>query len=159
MVKRLNASLLKRKCKFNCCKSIFLKKLAKKRLLFADIYYIILLLVVRAHLAATTCRCQKSIRRYIVMNSYELLYIIDNDLSDEAKEAIIAKINAVVTDNGGTVDGVDKWGTRKLAYAINYKTEGYYVLVNFSAAATLPDEVERVLRITDGVVRFMVVKK
>ena len=84
---------------------------------------------------------------------------IDNDLSDEAKEAIIAKINAVVTDNGGTVDGVDKWGTRKLAYAINYKTEGYYVLVNFSAAATLPDEVERVLRITDGVVRFMVVKK
>ncbi len=93
------------------------------------------------------------------MNSYELLYIIDNDLSDEAKEAIIAKINAVVTDNGGKVDGVDKWGTRKLAYAINYKTEGYYVLVNFSAAATLPDEVERVLRITDGVVRFMVVKK
>ena len=93
------------------------------------------------------------------MNSYELLYIIDNDLSDEAKEAIIAKINAVVTDNGRTVDGVDKWGTRKLAYAINYKTEGYYVLVNFSAAATLPDEVERVLRITDGVVRFMVVKK
>ena len=45
------------------------------------------------------------------MNSYELLYIIDNDLSDEAKEAIIAKINAVVTDNGGTVDGFYKWGT------------------------------------------------
>ena len=93
------------------------------------------------------------------MNSYELLYIIDNDLSDEGKEAIVNKINAVVTDNGGTVDGIDKWCTRKLAYAINYKTEGYYVLVNFSAPATLPDEVERVLRITDGVIRFMVVKK
>ena len=93
------------------------------------------------------------------MNSYELLYIIDNDLSDEGKEAIVNKINAVVTDNGGTVDGIDKWGTRKFAYAINYKTEGYYVLVNFSAPATLPDEVERVLRITDGVIRFMVVKK
>ena len=93
------------------------------------------------------------------MNSYELLYIIDNDLSDEGKEAIVNKINAVVTDNGGTVDGIDKWGTRKLSYAINYKTEGYYVLVNFSAPATLPDEVERVLRITDGVIRFMVVKK
>ncbi len=93
------------------------------------------------------------------MNSYELLYIIDNDLSDEAKENLVAKISAVVTDNGGTVDGVDKWGTRKLAYPINYKSEGYYVLVNFTAPATLPTEVERVLRITDGVVRFLVVKK
>lgn len=93
------------------------------------------------------------------MNSYELLYIIDNDLSDEAKENLVAKISAVVTDNVGTVDGVDKWGTRKLAYPINYKSEGYYVLVNFTAPATLPSEVERVLRITDGVVRFLVVKK
>lgn len=93
------------------------------------------------------------------MNSYELLYIIANDLSDEAKEAVIAKINAVVTDNGGTIDGVDKWGTRKLAYPINYKNEGYYVLVNFTSPATLPDEVERVMRITDSIIRFMVVKK
>ena len=83
------------------------------------------------------------------MNSYELLYIIDNDLSEEAKEAVIAKISAVVTDNGGTIDGLDKWGTRKLAYAINYKTEGYYVLV----------ELERVMRITDGVIRFMNIAK
>lgn len=93
------------------------------------------------------------------MNSYELLYIIANDISDEAKEAVIAKINAVVTDNGGTIDDVDKWGTRKLAYPINYKNEGYYVLVNFTSPATLPDEVERVMRITDSIIRFMVVKK
>ncbi len=93
------------------------------------------------------------------MNSYELLYIIANDISDEAKEAVIAKISAVVTDNGGTIDDVDKWGTRKLAYPINYKTEGYYVLVNFTSPATLPDEVERVMRITDSIVRFMIVKK
>lgn len=93
------------------------------------------------------------------MNSYELLYIINNELSDEAKEAIVEKINAIVVENGGTVDGVDKWGTRKLAYPINYKTEGYYVLVNFTAEATLPAELERVMRITDSVVRFLVVKK
>lgn len=93
------------------------------------------------------------------MNSYELLYIIDNEISDEAKEAVVAKIFAVITDNGGTIDGVDKWGTRKLAYPINYKTEGYYVLVNFTAQATLPSELERVMRITDSVVRFLVVKK
>ena len=93
------------------------------------------------------------------MNNYELLYIIDNDLSDEAKEATVAKIAAVITDNGGNIDGVDKWGTRRLAYPINYKSEGYYVLVNFSAAATLPSELERVLTITDSIVRFTVLKK
>ena len=93
------------------------------------------------------------------MNSYELLYIINNDLSDEAKAAVVDKLNAVVTDNGGAIDGVDKWGTRKLAYPINYKTEGYYVLVNFTAPATLPEELERVMRITDAVIRFMIVAK
>ena len=93
------------------------------------------------------------------MNSYELLYILNNELADEAKEAVIEKLNAVVTANGGTVDSVDKWGTRRLAYPINYKNEGFYVLVNFTAPATLPDELERVMRITDAVVRFMIVKR
>ena len=93
------------------------------------------------------------------MNSYELLYILNNELADEAKESVIEKLNAVVTANGGTVDNVDKWGTRRLAYPINYKNEGYYVLVNFTAPANLPDELERVMRITDAVVRFMIVKK
>ena len=93
------------------------------------------------------------------MNKYELLYIIDNDLSDEAKEAVIARISAVVTDNGGTIDELDRWGTRRLAYPINYKSEGYYVLVNFTAEPALPAELERVMRITDSIVRFMVVKK
>ena len=93
------------------------------------------------------------------MNSYELLYILNNELADEAREQVIEKLNAVVTGNGGTVDQVDKWGTRRLAYPINYKNEGFYVLVNFTAPATLPDELERVMRITDSVVRFMIVKK
>lgn len=93
------------------------------------------------------------------MNSYELLYIVSNELTDEANASVVERLNAVVTDNGGTIDGVDKWGTRKLAYPINYKTEGYYVLVNFTAPATLPDELERVMRITDAVIRFMIVKK
>ena len=93
------------------------------------------------------------------MNSYELLYILNNELADEAKEQVIEKLNAVVTANGGAIDGVDKWGTRRLAYPIDYKNEGYYVLVNFTAPATLPDELERVMRITDSVIRFMVVKK
>ena len=93
------------------------------------------------------------------MNNYELLYIINNDLADEAKEALIAKLNGVVTENGGSVESVEKWGTKKLAYTINFKNEGYYVLVNFAAEATLPSELERIMRINDDVVRFMVVKK
>ena len=93
------------------------------------------------------------------MNSYELLYILNNDLADEMKEQVIEKLNAVVTANGGTIDNVDKWGTKRLAYPINYKNEGYYVLVNFTSPATLPDELERVMRITDSVIRFMIVKK
>ncbi|MBO5866544.1 MAG: 30S ribosomal protein S6 [Clostridia bacterium] len=93
------------------------------------------------------------------MNNYELLYIINNDLADEAKEALIAKLNGVVTENGGSVESVEKWGTKKLAYPINFKNEGYYVLVNFAAEATLPSELERIMRINDDVVRFMVVKK
>ena len=101
----------------------------------------------------------KTTRRNKHMNSYELLYILNNELADEAKVAVIEKLNAVVTANGGTVDNVDKWGTKRLAYPINYKSEGYYVLVNFTAPATLPDELERVMRITDAVVRFMIVKK
>ncbi len=94
------------------------------------------------------------------MNSYELLYILNNDLADEAKDAAVEKFNAVVAANGGTVDNVEKWGTRRLAYPINFKNEGYYVLVNFTAPATLPLELERVLRINqDTVIRFMIVKR
>ena len=58
------------------------------------------------------------------MNKYEMLYIIDAGLTDEAKEALIAKFADVVNNNGGKVEKVDKWGLRKLVYPINYKTEG-----------------------------------
>lgn len=93
------------------------------------------------------------------MNSYEMLYILDNDLSDEMKEKLVNKFNDVIVNANGTIDTVDKWGTKKLAYDINYKSEGYYVLINFKANSDLPNELERVMRITDGVVRFIVLKK
>ena len=93
------------------------------------------------------------------MNKYELLFIIDNDFADEAKEAVIDRITKVVTDNGGEVESMDKWGTRKYAYPINFKTEGYYVLVNFSAPTTVPAEIERLVRIMDETVRCMIIRK
>ena len=92
------------------------------------------------------------------MNNYELLYIISNELSDEGKEALIAKLHAVITDNGGTIDGVDKWGTRKLAYPINYKTEGYYVLMTFEADGKVVEELKRVAGIDADVVRRLITK-
>ena len=70
----------------------------------------------------------------------------------------IAKFEKVVTDNGGNVEKIDKWGTKKLAYPINYKAEGYYVLMTYTAAPTLNKELERVARISDEVMRQMITK-
>lgn len=93
------------------------------------------------------------------MNKYEILYILDAKLDEAEKEALIERFKGVVETAGGSVEGVDKWGTKKLAYEINFKSEGYYVLMNFTAEATVPAEIERQMRITDGVMRFIVVRK
>ena len=93
------------------------------------------------------------------MNSYETLYVIKPDLEDEVRAALIQKFSAIITDNGGEVESVDEWGKRKLAYAIDYISEGYYVLVNFKSNAELPAELERNFRINDNVMRYMVIKK
>ena len=92
------------------------------------------------------------------MNKYEVVYIIDPAVEDEARNALIAKFNDLITANGGSVDKVEEWGKRRLAYAIDYKTEGYYVLVNFQAEADLPKELERNLQISDSVIRYQVIK-
>ena len=93
------------------------------------------------------------------MNKYELMYILVNSASDEEKEAMIEKINALITKNGGVVDSVDKIGSKKLAYEINKKHDGYYVLVNFTAESSVPATVTNTLRITEGVLRYIVVAK
>ena len=93
------------------------------------------------------------------MNKYEVVYIIDPAVEDEARKALIAKFNDLITGNGGSVDKVEEWGKRRLAYAIDYKTEGYYVLVNFQAEAELPKELERNLQISDSVIRYQVIKQ
>lgn len=90
------------------------------------------------------------------MKSYELLYILSADTTDVQREAIINKFSAVVTDNGGSVEKLDKWGMRKFAYPINFKTEGYYVLTVFKAETDVVSELSRQLRITDGVVRNLI---
>ena len=93
------------------------------------------------------------------MNRYELTYIIDTALEETARKELIEKVSNLIAANGGEVEKVDEtWGKRRLAYAIDYKTEGWYVLVTFKAPAELPRELERNLEIYDSVIRNMVVK-
>ena len=87
-----------------------------------------------------------------------MLYILDASLTDEAKEGIIKKIEDLVSSNG-KVEKTDRWGNKKLQYPINYKTEGYYVLMTFDAPNTIVAEMKRVAGITDGIMRRMVTKR
>lgn len=88
---------------------------------------------------------------------YELVYIMNPSLGEEAVTAVTEKIQALI-ESSATLEKVDVWGRRRLAYEINDQKEGYYVLVYFSAEAEFPKELERVLKITDGVLRYLVVR-
>ncbi len=92
------------------------------------------------------------------MRKYEMLYILTATLTDEEKDAIIAKFENVVKVAGGNVEKVDKWGVKKLAYPINYKSEGFYVLMSFEATTTVVAELKRIAGITDGVIRRLITK-
>ena len=92
------------------------------------------------------------------MNKYELIYVIDTAMEETARNELIARFNGMIETAGGKVEKVEEWGKRRLAYAINYKTEGYYVLVNFTANAELPREIERVMQINESILRYLTVK-
>ncbi len=91
------------------------------------------------------------------MTNYETMYILKPDLEEEKKDALIAKFSEIITSNGGEVTKTDEWGKRRLAYPINYINDGYYVLTYFSADSELPTELERNFKISDDVIRYMVV--
>ena len=93
------------------------------------------------------------------MNRYELTYIIDPAIEDTARKEIIDRISNLIVANGDEIEKVDEtWGKRRLAYPIDYKTEGWYVLVTLKAPAELPREVQRNLRNMDSIIRYLVVK-
>lgn len=93
------------------------------------------------------------------MNKYEVLYILRADQEEEAIAAQVEKFGALVTGNGGVVDGIEQWGKRRLAYPIDYRNEGHYVLMNFSAQPGFTAELERNFRIDENVMRFMALRK
>ena len=87
--------------------------------------------------------------------NYELLYIIDPDMTEEETAALVERFKSLIEANG-TVNEVEEWGKRKLAYLVNDKPEGYYVLVRFTSNPQFPAELDRVLRITEGVMRSLI---
>ena len=93
------------------------------------------------------------------MNKYELMYIIDASASDEQREAFIEKVQNMVVKAGGTIDTLDKIGLKKFAYPINFKNEGFYVLMNFQSKPNLPNEMESQMKIMDFFVRSLIIKK
>ena len=92
------------------------------------------------------------------MAKYEMLYLLNNDLVEEARDAEIAKYEDIVKSMGGAVVSTDKWGTKKTAYPINYKNEAYYVLMTFEAESNVLDELDRVAGIDADVMRRMITK-
>ncbi|MBR5137721.1 MAG: 30S ribosomal protein S6 [Clostridia bacterium] len=93
-----------------------------------------------------------------MLNKYETIFIVDATLADEQIQALAEKFKSLV-ESSATLEGIEDWGKKKLAYAINYKTEGQYFLVNYSADAEFPKELERNLKITEGVIKYMTVRR
>ena len=93
-----------------------------------------------------------------VSANYEVVFVVDPAQGEEAVAAQVNNFKTLIEQNASNVE-VEEWGTRKLAYPINYKTEGYYVLVNFTCTPEFPRELDRKLRIADGIMRSLIVCK
>ena len=93
-----------------------------------------------------------------MMNKYEALFIINPDLGEEEIKALIEKFKNLL-ESSAQLESIDEWGKRRLAYPIKYKNEGYYVLVNFSAGPDFPYELDRNFKITDGIMKHIIIKK
>lgn len=93
------------------------------------------------------------------MRPYELMYILHPDLEEEAIEALVNRFRDLVTNEGGEVIKLDRWGKRRLAYEINRVRDGFYVVMKFKARTETADELNRVLKITDGVLRHIITRE
>ena len=90
------------------------------------------------------------------MRKYEVIFIV-KPMEEEATNAVVEKFTKLIADNGGTVDSEDRWGKKRLAYPINDEVEGVYTVIKFTSEPAFPAELDRVYKITDGVLRTMIV--
>ncbi|HHV28812.1 30S ribosomal protein S6 [Acetivibrio mesophilus] len=91
-------------------------------------------------------------------NKYETIFIISPEFSEEDTKSLIEKIKGTI-ESSAQLENIDEWGKRKLAYPINDFNEGYYVLANFTAESSFPRELERIYKITDGIIKDIIIKK
>lgn len=92
------------------------------------------------------------------MRHYETTYILRPNLGEDQFNEIIERTNTIVTDDGGSIIEIEHWGIKKLAYEIRKEAQGYYVLMNFAAPGTTINEIERIFRIDDNVLRYLTIK-
>ncbi|MBE6673794.1 MAG: 30S ribosomal protein S6 [Ruminococcaceae bacterium] len=92
-----------------------------------------------------------------MLNSYETLFVVDCANGEDAVKATVEKFTALIAENG-TIDNVDEWGKRRLAYPINDQHDGYYVLVNFKSEGEFPAELERLFGINESILRSIVIR-
>lgn len=93
------------------------------------------------------------------MRQYETMYIVDPEFEEDALKEVIEKFKSLIEQSGGQVDEIDEWGKRRLAYPINDRREGYYVLMNFKANPETAQDLERVYKITNGLMRYLIINK
>ncbi len=93
-----------------------------------------------------------------MLNKYESIFIINSEVGEDNTKALVEKFKNLL-ETSAQLESIDEWGKRRLAYPINDKNEGYYVLVNFSAESEFPRELERIYKITDGIIKYMIIKK
>lgn len=93
-----------------------------------------------------------------MVNKYETIFIINNEIGEEGVKALVEKFKNLL-ESSAQLENIDEWGKRRLAYPINDLNDGYYVLANFSAESSFPRELERIYKITDGVIKYIVIKK
>jgi small subunit ribosomal protein S6 len=92
------------------------------------------------------------------MRTYEVMFILDADLDKEANEKAIEKVQELIKKNDGKVENVDRWGRRKLAYLIDKHKDGFYVVITFKGESKTINELDRVLKLTGEIIRFMIVR-
>ena len=92
------------------------------------------------------------------MNLYETIFIVNSELDEESNRAVIDKFKTMI-ESAGRLEALEEWGKRRLAYPIKDMTDGYYVLAKYRAPAEFPRELERVLKITDDILKFLIIRK
>ena len=92
------------------------------------------------------------------MNKYELCVVLSAKLEDDERTAVLEKVQKLITRFGGTIENIDEWGKKKLAYEIQKMKEAYYYFIHFDAETTAPVEIENRIRIMDNVIRYLCVR-